>query len=1176
MKIERKVLSGIMNMDDPNDAMPGMHHKDAQNITFKGNTGQLRAEGVPGNQLVTNSNLQSGTNTCIGAYYDELKQRVFYFIANSNGYDGIYIYSTISKAITPLLISKINSQSTEAIFSFNVNNPIASVNILYRTEADGDILHWTDRNERPMKLNIKDTPAPNGLNIYGNYWKKEYLTVARKTPLIAPICKYFNDSTISVNNLKNKVYQFRYRWVYKDFTKSTWSPYSRLFAPDNVDLLANNKDQTKNNAINIKINSGSIEVVKIEICARHSIESTFTDCFLVETLDKSTSSIPNDSVYEYSFYNTEAYPYLDVTETNILFDYVPLKANTQELLNGNVIIYGGITEGRTPGVSLNVSKNVTSVVNSNTSTLFTSTAYNQYYVVSGPIPDVSGYMYITFNGVPQVGDQYVFNIILTKTIENGTGGYITTYVTVTQTIPITLSNNTLPTLQTDLYNRLIADSNFSAYDLTGAVTTLNNVDPIFPGKYGIRIGFYKSSVTPGGPGPSYYYITYCLLASFAYTYVGGGLPVDPTGINNACYKHQSRYTFGICYFDEYGVTNGVMTTPSMKVITPEVTLSTGVISGNQFKIPSIEFSISNQAPLWAKYFSFVKTKNLTVGEFKTMLAERTFKDASNTYGYLDISKYQANLNGYPAYSFADGDRVRVIGTLGTSTIIATDYAILDLVTSAEYNAANPTATIPNDGIWLKLNYDVDTMSAYGTSFILYIEVYTPSLNTSTENQLFYEFGETYPVIVSGSNYYHTGMTQNQTSSLPAKFTFVRGDIYSRQRDGNGIWVLDMSMSDRFKSKIDGLGRPFIQDPYASQTYYPTLVRYSLEYQAGTNINNTNRFYAANFDEYDREKGDIQRLKTRGRQMRVFQNRACGVVPILQSLVQTADGSGVLSQSSEIINKIQYYLGEYGVGNQFCCIASSAQSDYFTDPVRGCQVRLSGDGITPISELYKAHYTLTPLINKYNNVNRVNITGYGYAKILSIYDQFNEECITYMQESTGSLPTKSEPKTFGFNEMKNSYSSFYEYYPEWAINAENVVITWKSGQLWTHDNTTNYANFYGVQKKPSITLVFNQYETIKKRYNTITMLCNKAWIPNTNGDITTNLGQTSSLQLTDFIFRDDKFHASFKRDSLSTGGLYNGNVLKGNWAQIKLQPVNGNEFVNLYYIELSILEPFYNR
>jgi hypothetical protein len=383
------------------------------------------------------------------------------------------------------------------------------------------------------------------------------------------------------------------------------------------------------------------------------------------------------------------------------------------------------------------------------------------------------------------------------------------------------------------------------------------------------------------------------------------------------------------------------------------------------------------------------------------------------------------------------------------------------------------------------------------------------------------------------------------------------------------------MSDKYGSKVEGLGRPFVMDEYAKEAYYPTLVRYSLEYQSGTSINQTNRFYAANFDEYDREKGDIQRLKTRGRQLRVFQNRACGVVPILQSVVQTADGNGVLSQSAEIINKIQYYLGEYGVGGQYCSIASSASSDYFSDPVRGCQVRLSGDGITPISELYKAHFYLNPILTKYNKI-RTNITNIGKAKILAFYDQFNEEFVTAMQESTGTAPDKTSPLTFGFNEFRNSYTSFYDYSPEWISTAGNLVISWKSGVLYTHDNTSTYCNFYGVQYLPSVTAVFNQYEQIKKRYNTITMLASKVWAPNTNGDITTNLSQNSSLQSTDFIFKDDKIHASFKRDSGSTGGLYNGNVLKGNWAQIKLKPVNGNEFVNLYYIELSILEPFYNR
>ena len=382
------------------------------------------------------------------------------------------------------------------------------------------------------------------------------------------------------------------------------------------------------------------------------------------------------------------------------------------------------------------------------------------------------------------------------------------------------------------------------------------------------------------------------------------------------------------------------------------------------------------------------------------------------------------------------------------------------------------------------------------------------------------------------------------------------------------------MSDKYSSKFDGNGRPLVVDEYSKQTYFPTLVRYSLDYQSGTDINLTNRFYAANFDEYDREKGDIQRLKIRGRQLRVFQNRACGVVPILQNVVQTVEGSGILSQSAEIINKIQYYLGEYGIGSQFCSLASSAQADYFTDPVRGCQVRLSADGLTPISELYKAHFYLTPLIVKYNKV-RNNITAQGKAKILGIYDQFNEEFITCMQESAAGSD-KSEPYTFGFNEFRNSYTSFYSFSPEWITKAENIVISWKNGVLYTHDNTTTYANFYGVQNKPSITLMLNQFPQIKKRYNTLTMLANKVWTPSTAGDITTNLSQTSSLQSTDFIFKDDKIHVAFKRDSASTGGLYNGNVLKGNWLRIKLSPVNGNEFVNLYYIESSILEPFYNR
>lgn len=1152
MRIERKQFSGVMNLDDPNEVIQNSHHSIAYDIIFKGSPGEMVAEGVLGNRSVTNSGLQSGTNVCIGSYYDELKQRVFYFVYNSNGFDAIFVYNAITRAISTLLMSKVDSLSTEPLFDFSPDYPIASVNILYRSEDDGDILHWTDRNNRPMKLNIKEAEVAG--KTYNGNWKKKYLTVARPMPLISPICKYEDDATTNINNLKSKLYQFRYRWIYRDNTKSTWSPWSRLFAPTDVDTIATEINPTKNNRISVKYNTGDDDVSRVEIAARQSIDNTFSDPFLVESIDK--TGLFDNTDLEYKFYNTEAYPSVDVSESNQLFDYIPLKANTQELLNGNVLIYGGITEGRTENITPSVTKTLSLVQNTVTSTPFTMASYNRYTFEYFPEYNVTGgNHYIIFDGLPQVGDSYSFSLSFRRDIGSGVES-----ATVTITVPtLTSGQNTQQQVEAILQTQLQANSTLQNYSLASGVSTLQLVEPgEFNGKRGIKIA--GNAGTKSWVLDSY---------SFQYTYASGsGLPTDPTGVNIACYKHKSRYSFGLCYFDEYGVTNGVISPDSMKVITPEI--DSADLSGVQLTIPLIQFEISHQAPTWAKYFSFVRTKNLTVSDFKTIITTTTYKDTGAGYAYLDITEYQNNKSGYPVYDFQKGDRVRIIGLKNAAESVY-DYAVLSYVKSSDVSG------LPPDKFWLRLQYDASTMVNFGTGGYnnYYIEVYTPSLNASEENQIYYEFGETYPVIIDGANRYHTGMTQNQTASLPAVYKFVRGDIYSRQRDS--LWILDTSMSDKYNSKVDGTGRPFIIDTYAKETYYPTLVRYSLEYQAGTNINDTNRFYAANFDEYDRQRGDIQRLRVRGRQMKVFQNRACGVVPILQNVVQTADGNNILSQSVQIINRIQYYQGEFGIGNQYCSLASSANADYFADPVRGSQVRLSNDGITPISDIYKAHYYLNPLISKYNKV-RNNITGFGKAKILGIYDQFYQEYICYMQESAAG-DDKSNSLTISFNEQRNSYTSFYSYSPEWSESAGNLLITWKNGILYTHDNTTSYANFYGVQYTPYITLIFNMFPYLKKKYHSITELSNKVWISNNIGDVSTSLGQLSRLLSDEYIKRDDKFHATFKRDATSSNSinlLYDGNALKGNWLKIILRATNPNQFVNLSYVELMISQPSNNR
>ena len=1074
------------------------------------------------------------TNQCIGSHYDELKQRVFYFNYNSAGYHGIYYYDVKLNSITPLLISYVDSQ--EDIFGFDPKFPIASINILYRTEEDGDVLHWTDRKNRPMKLNIKE--ALDLGKTYGTAWKKEYLTVARKMPTKAPVCQY-GDSPDAANNLRSKLFQFSYRWVYKDNTKSTWSPWSKLFAPLNISDLAVDADTTKNNVISVSYNTGSLDCSKIEISARETIGVAFSDRMTVAVLDKLKLDMPSDATRIYNFYNDGTYPFLDQAESFNLFDYVPKKANSQELLNGNILAYGGILEGNTFNESLSVFAFPDQTLPSPSSAPLN--------VLS---QDFGRNWKFTFGGSPGVGDVINLNLVLRVAIFDGrvtdkyeyTFGYSYTIV----------SGDTLTSIRNYFKGVIDADTKLTAID---------------SGTTGIEVEYSQGGVR----------VTWDITGEATVDLVSTATPTD---VNISTYKHGSTYKFGLVYFDEFGVTNGVVTNDSMKVVMPQLSENNIGSSTTPVKSTFIDFEINHAPPSWAKTFSFVRTKNLTVSNFVWATTNGIHKDTS--FAYMDISTYNANKNGYPTYQYQKGDRVKIYGVLnGAATNLIKDLPILDIMLTPPAGDS-PTPVAGATGYWLKVQYYPDLMSDWDTSTLTYyIEPYTPFYNSNTEDQVYYEFGENYSIITdANNNLAHEGSGQNQiiqntgqtTVAQPSKYTFYRGDVYNRRRNNNH-YVIDMSVSDKFESKVDGNGRAFVVDEYAKETYYPTLIRYSGEYEQGTNINNTNRFAAANLDEYDRQKGDIQRLKIRGQQLRVFQNRACGVVPVLQNVLQTADGGSVVSQSSQILNSIQYYQGDYGIGEQYCSLASSPSADYFTDPVLGCQVRLAADGMTSISETYKAHFFLTDKITKYQKTNNADKFGNGgYAKVLGVYDSFEEEFITIMQGSGSTIPDY----TFGFSEPRNAYSAFYDYNPEWITVAGNLVVSWKSGELWAHNNTTAYANFYGVQQTPSIRLVFNQAPNIKKHYNTITTLGNTTWVCPANTDIKTNMNHNSRLSAGDFKIKDDKYHASFKRDINSTGGIYEGKPLKGSWMELNLKATNPQNLVDLYYAELGILQPLNNR
>ena len=165
-------------------------------------------------------------------------------------------------------------------------------------------------------------------------------------------------------------------------------------------------------------------------------------------------------------------------------------------------------------------------------------------------------------------------------------------------------------------------------------------------------------------------------------------------------------------------------------------------------------------------------------------------------------------------------------------------------------------------------------------------------------------------------------------------------------------IIESSFSDNINLITNSNGRPSVIDANASQTYFPTVIRFGQAYQSNTNINATNRFYYEDFDEYDRTFGDVLRLHVRDRYLKVYQQFKVGNVPILTQIVKDVTGNPLQANSNQLINKIQYYAGDYGIGDAATSLAWNNFADYFVDNFRGVVCRLSQDGITPISIINK--------------------------------------------------------------------------------------------------------------------------------------------------------------------------------------------------------------------------------
>lgn len=391
---EIKQLRGIMNTDSSNETILPFHHKMAKNILFRNN----KAQRIPGTTEISFTK-PAGTNECVGAFYFEQGAKIIWCNWNSNTNHGIYQYDLRTKTATHLILEGTNAES--GVLNFDRNYPIYAMRVLQGDTTQGNELWFLNSQKQPCKFSIERALSGS----YGTI-KRSYLSVNFSPPIMPPSCTYENDATVTVNNLRKRLFRFKLRYVNTQRNKSVTSSQAELQLPVNYIDTAIDKDPTKNSRIAIVYPTGNAEVKKIELLMSQNSGNGWEDYVLIKTIDKAAESIGNDDISIYRFYNNESYVTIDPKESIQVFDLVPLEASDIELLNGNVPIYCNIKEYYDP---ITVTGSVTSGYTPQTTT---QPPFVFKAVQGGDSAFGTGNIHIVLVGTIAIGN--VFNIYTTS------------------------------------------------------------------------------------------------------------------------------------------------------------------------------------------------------------------------------------------------------------------------------------------------------------------------------------------------------------------------------------------------------------------------------------------------------------------------------------------------------------------------------------------------------------------------------------------------------------------------------------------------------------------------------------------------------------------------------------------------------------------------------------------
>ena len=342
--------------------------------------------------------------------------------------------------------------------------------------------------------------------------------------------------------------------------------------------------------------------------------------------------------------------------------------------------------------------------------------------------------------------------------------------------------------------------------------------------------------------------------------------------------------------------------------------------------------------------------------------------------------------------------------------------------------------------------------------------------------------------------------------------------------GNGV------ESNRIR---DDFNKPFVKNGFKVST---TLQEQYLEdkrtnslifsglYNKSTSLNDLNQFIMAEkiTKELEPTYGSIQKLFARDSDLIALCEDKIVQIYADKDAIFNADGNPQLIASEKVLGQSRPFVGEYGISKNPESFASSSYRAYFADKQRGAVLRLSMDGLTPISEAGMKDWFRDKFKGDYFNIiGSYDVNKDNYHLSFDFGNTFN---------SNDNFKSTTSSVTVTYKEAVKGWVSFKGFIQESGVSCVSDYFTFRNGEIWKHNIDDQKNNFYGQSQTSFVTAVFNNVPTAVKHFNTLNYDGQQGWFCQF---INTDLENGSTLG--DFINKENKYFATIVNDGLNENG-----------------------------------------